>query len=333
MKRNRNVLVDLVIDGNYILAKLVYTLHKHNLLYGELYTSLENSLDKFRKMFPFTNIYFTSDTNQRSWRKKLTEKYKSTRTKDDSIDWDFVYDVYDEFKKEVSNRYKNVKVLSVDKIEGDDWISLIVEMANKEGRSTFIISNDYDIKQLLTFNINDFYINIMSNDMYSKNKIFLPENYQLFINELRKYPNVDLFNLNNNDLFIKFISDYISSSIVEEIDNVKSLVIKLIMGDRSDNIGSAWEKPTKNGKLRGIGKKGAHAIYEKYVGEFGDVKLDDVDLYENFADIICENKKISKTNMDEIIENLKFNSSIINLKTSNIPKTLYEKMIEEFNKK
>ena len=37
------MLCDLIIDGNYILSRLVFTLHKNNLLYGALHKSLENT--------------------------------------------------------------------------------------------------------------------------------------------------------------------------------------------------------------------------------------------------------------------------------------------------
>jgi hypothetical protein len=38
----------------------------------------------------------------------------------------------------------------------------------------------------------------------------------------------------------------------------------------------------------------AQTIYE-YITEFGEIDLRDPDLYENIADLICEKKKLSKT--------------------------------------
>jgi len=188
--------LNCIIDGNYILSKLVFTLYKNNLLYGSLYQALENSLISYRKFYPFTKVYLVSDSKEKSWRKNLESSYKSTRKKDIGIDWKFVYDTYDEFKKGV----KNAKILESPGIEGDDWISLIVQETNKKGQSNLIITNDYDIKQLLHFNINEKYINLMSNEMYNKEKIFLPTDYQMFFNKISSYNETnDIFKLNNKN--------------------------------------------------------------------------------------------------------------------------------------
>ncbi len=74
------------------------------------------------------------------------------------------------------NNIKNLKIifkiLETPGIEGDDWISFITETSNKEGISNIIVSNDYDIKQLLKFDINDNWINIMTNEIFNKTKLF-----------------------------------------------------------------------------------------------------------------------------------------------------------------
>ena len=95
------MVLDLIIDGNYILSKLVFTLHKNNLLFGALHKSLENTINNYRKWYPFANIYLVSDSKEKSWRKQLTSEYKATRKKDSDIDWNFVYTAYGEFKESV----------------------------------------------------------------------------------------------------------------------------------------------------------------------------------------------------------------------------------------
>jgi 5'-3' exonuclease len=39
-------------------------------------------------------------------------------------------------------------------LEGDDWISFLTEKTNNEERSCIIVSNDYDIKQLVRYSLN-----------------------------------------------------------------------------------------------------------------------------------------------------------------------------------
>ena len=323
------MLVDLVIDGNYLLNKLVFTLHKNNLLFGALNSSLEISLNNYRKWYPFANIYLVSDSKEKSWRKKLHSTYKSNRKKDTSIDWEFVFNAYNEFKESIKTR--GVKILEAPEIEGDDWISFAVNKSNSEFRSVIIISNDYDIKQLVGFSLNPLYINFMTNEMLNKQKVFMPKNYQLFLNNVNKLDNNDIFQLNDNNDFIQMLKNFIEKYDVIEVNSIESLIIKLISGDTSDNIPSSWSI-VKNGRKRGIADKGAKSIYDEYIINWGEPNLKDVDLVENIADLICEKKKISKSNMSWIQKNIEFNMKLIHLDINNMPSDVIDKMQSEYDK-
>jgi 5'-3' exonuclease len=316
------MICDLIIDGNYILSKNTFTLHKNNLLFGALHKSLENTINNYRKWYPFANVYLVSDSKEKSWRKQLTTAYKATRKKDSDIDWNFVYTAYGEFKDSMKGL---VKVLEAPHVEGDDWISFLVTKANNEGRSTIIVSNDYDIKQIVNYGLDPLFINIMTNEMYNKEKLFLPKNYQIFLNKVSKLPSDDIFNLNDNTDFLLLLDKFINKYEINEINPIESLMVKIISGDTSDNIGSVWSV-VKNGKKRGIGAKGAQSIYDEYIIEFGEVNLGDPDLYENIADLICEKKKLSKTQIESIVDNIKDNMKLIDLRMHNLPDEIVEKM-------
>ena len=316
------MICDLIIDGNYILSKNTFTLHKNNLLFGALHKSLENTINNYRKWYPFANVYLVSDSKEKSWRKKLTTSYKATRKKDSDIDWTFVYGAYGEFKDSMKGL---VKVLEAPHVEGDDWISFLVNKANNEGRSTIIVSNDYDIKQIVSYGLDPLFINIMTNEMYNKEKLFLPKNYQIFLNKVSKLPSDDIFSLNDNTDFLLLLDKFINKYEINEINPIESLMVKIISGDTSDNIGSVWSI-IKNGKKRGIGSKGAQSIYDEYILEFGELNLSDPDLYENIADLICEKKKLSKTQIESIVENIKDNMKLIDLRMHNLPEEIVEKM-------
>jgi len=316
------MICDLIIDGNYILSKNTFTLHKNNLLFGALHKSLENTINNYRKWYPFANVYLVSDSKEKSWRKQLTTAYKATRKKDSDIDWQFVYNAYGEFKDSMRDL---VKILEAPHVEGDDWISFLVTKANNEGRSTIIVSNDYDIKQIVNYGLDPLYINIMTNEMYNKEKLFLPRNYQVFLNKVSKLPSDDIFNLNDNTDFLLLLDKFINKYEINEINPVESLMVKIISGDTSDNIGSVWSV-VKNGKKRGIGAKGAQSIYDEYIVEFGEINLADPDLYENIADLICEKKKLSKTQIESIVDNIKDNMKLIDLRLHNLPDEIVEKM-------
>ena len=323
------MLCDLIIDGNFLLNKLVFTLHKNNLLFGALHKGLETSTLNYRKWYPFANVYLVSDSKEKSWRKKLNQTYKATRKKDSDIDWEFVFSAYGEFKD--SMKWKGIKVLEAPMIEGDDWISFLVEKANKEQRCTIIVSNDYDIKQLVNYSIDPLTINIMSNEMYNKQKLFLPKNYQLFMNSINKLDNNDIFNLNDNQDFINLLNTFMTKYEIHEVDRMESLIIKLIAGDTSDNISSAWSI-IKNGKKRGIADRGAKSIFDEYLIHFGDPNLSDPDLAENIADLICEKKKLSKTSIDDIKTNIENNMRLILLDTTTMPKEVVQKMTDVYDR-
>lgn len=313
---------DLIIDGNYILSRLVFTLHKNNLLYGALHTALDNAVSKYKKWYPFANVYLVSDSKEKSWRKKYIKEYKATRKKDNDIDWGFVYQAYGEFKESVSDRFK---IMEAPHIEGDDWIGYLSHKANSEGRSTVIVSNDYDIKQIVQYSLDPLWINIMTNEMYNKEKLFLPHNYQIFLNKVSHLPNNNIFELNDNSEFVGLMNRFIKRYEINEIDSMKSLMVKIISGDKSDNIGSVWSQ-VKNGRKRGIGSKGAQNIYDDYLVEFGEMKFNDPDLYENIADLICEKKKLSKTKIEDIVGNIEHNVKLIDLRVSNLPTAVVNKM-------
>jgi hypothetical protein len=110
---------------------------------------------------------------------------------------------------------------------------------------------------------------------------------------------------------------------------MESLIIKVISGDSSDNIGSVWSV-TKNGKKRGIGAAGAKTIYDEYLLEFGEVNLLDPDLHENIADLICEKKKLSKSQISPIVGNIEMNVRLIDLRISNLPQEVVSRMTKVF---
>jgi 5'-3' exonuclease len=161
--------------------------------------------------------------------------------------------------------------------------------------------------------------------MHNREKLFMPKNYKMFMNMVSRLPNDDIFNLNDNAEFLAMMTRFLTKYEVNEIDPIESLIIKIISGDQSDNISSVWQQ-TKNGKTRGIGAKGAKGIYDTYVEEFGEVNLQDPDLLDNIADLICEKKKLSKSKMPEIVDNIKDNFRLIDLRLHNLPDDILEKM-------
>ena len=118
------------------------------------------------------------------------------------------------------------------------------------------------------------------------------------------------------------------------VNSTESFITKLIQGDKSDNIKSVYVAINAKGNPRGIGEAGARKIYNLYLKEFGEIKFDDDDLLENLADLVCESKKISYSNLPAIKKNLEDNMRLINL--MELPEKVTEvikKKIDETNQR
>ena len=316
---------NLIIDGNYILNKNVFALTKINELHGNLEASLHASLKTFSSWYGFTNVYLVSDSGE-SWRKKLYSEYKGNRTKSDDIDWGFVFESYNNFKDDVPKR---VTVYEKKFIEGDDWISHLIT-TNKDA-CTLIVSNDHDLKQLIKFTTTPHQsIVFMTNEMYSGTKLFLPNNYEVFLNYVRSNMSDNIFELTDDSEFLTFMNKFTALREIVLVDPIEEYITKLIQGDKSDNIKSVCVTTTASGKPRGIGSAGAKKIYNKYLTEFGEIKLDDEDLLDNIADLVCESKKISYTNLPKIKKSLELNTKLINL--MKLPSKVTKLMEDEINK-
>jgi 5'-3' exonuclease len=169
----------------------------------------------------------------------------------------------------------------------------------------------------------------MTNEIFNKTKLFMPKNYEIFLNKLKKINNMDIFNLNDNADFIAFMNGFIEKYEVQEVNPIESLLVKIISGDTSDNIDSIWTT-YNNGKKRGIGETGAESIVEKYVQEFGDPHLDDPDLDANIADLVMEKRKVNSIYTDDILKNIKLNKQLVNLQLSNLPEETVNLMKEKY---
>lgn len=309
----------LIIDGDYILNRNVFSLNKDRLLYGNLYESLLLSTETYCNWFPFSKKYFISDTKS-NWRKEVYPEYKGNRSKDDVIDWEFVYTTYTEFKESIPH---NMILREKPRVEGDDWISYLTKYHNSLGESVLIVSNDGDIKMLIESRKD--YMNIMVNEMFNKNYIFLPEDYKTW---LSLYSDTlgprDLFDDDHNFKIevVNFIELLIHQRDVHTVDHQRILFEKIITGDKGDNIKSVFIKNN-----RGLGKKSGEKLYDQYVELFGEPKFDS-DCFDRMSDLIMEFKKEDEDEIyDSIRGNIEFNNKLVNLHS--IPNDI-KKLMENY---
>ena len=72
-------------------------------------------------------------------------------------------------------------------------------------------------------------------------------------------------------------------------------------------------------------------MYDKYIQEFGEISLEDPDLYENIADIICEKKKLSKSMIGKIVSRIHQNMRLVDLRVENFPNEIVSSMNQKFD--
>lgn len=311
--------LNLVIDGNYLLNKDVFILYEERTLYSDLPLLLRKDMERISKMYNFDNIYFVSDSKKR-WRSNLYEEYKGNRKLNDKIDWNEVFEIYDEFKEYLKSK-SNIHFYEVEGAEGDDLISYIVHESNKKGISNFIVASDNDIHQLVEFNLGLEYINIVYNYKISDEKTYLPKNFKVFIKEVVYNSKPSLFDMSDDIELSDFIDHLISKTKIFEIDNEEVLFCKLITGDKKDNVPSIYTKKSKDQKERGIGKAGGLSIYRLYKETNGEtINFHDDNFIDKSVDIVSFTKKVRDVNqLDTIREKLKLNRKLLILNDKYVP--------------
>jgi len=330
------VKTNIIIDGNYLVMKNVFILKKLRSLH-DLQLLLEKDYDNITKSFPFDNVYFVSDSRESNWRKQQYKEYKGKRKKDSDIDWDFVFKTYDEFKENIKNR-RNSKLLEFPGLEGDDFIAHIIQTSNKKGFSNILVASDGDLQQLLKYDLNKNYINIQWNYRFSDERLYLPKNYQLFLNQLNSSESADIFSLDNDSEFCNYIENLIQRTKIKSVLSEQIIFEKIVQGDTSDNIISIIK--VKDGKLnpegRGIGEKGANSVYKLYKEINPEpIDIDSEDFVNKLIDVVLYYKKIKNADSDfknKIRDNIIFNRKMIKLDSSYMPDNISENMKNHFNK-
>lgn len=327
----------LLIDGNYFLHSRLFVLPRPKngvMLEDEASrASLMRKLaidlaSEVRKMRGFIDKVVVA-VDARSWRKDLfpAAEYKGTRKSDSSIDWNAVYDVYEEFQNILQKH--GVVVHKIEGAEADDvlfgWSTLLIN----KGRNSIIWTGDKDLIQLVNYS--------KANDSYAlwyspvQKSLYCFKDFIDVLNTSETTNTDDLlFNLSTysgvKEEYKLAIKDWIQSNKVKltEVNCDEFMFNKLLIGDKSDNIPSAvlWQKEMKGGKLRtySITDKLADKIFQQYNKENDQFVIDQLfnkDEIEKLADVVY--RVIGKSSVAQIKNNISQNMSLMMLHTKVIP--------------
>jgi hypothetical protein len=99
-------MINLIIDGNYLMHRMVFSLYKMNAL-DRLPIAIAENVKNWQNRFGYESIYFLSDT-KRHWRKSIYQDYKASRKKSTDIDWNWVYEMYTEAKSILNSSKRRI---------------------------------------------------------------------------------------------------------------------------------------------------------------------------------------------------------------------------------
>lgn len=332
----------LMIDGNYFVYSRLYVMPRRKdkrLLdsekdQGQFMRKLcIDFASEIRKMKPFVDQVVIA-VDSKSWRKDFypEAEYKGTRKTDDSVNWDAVYSIYDEFRALLAKN--GVIIQQTPGAEADDILFARATELNNQGKNCIIWTGDRDLIQLVDYT--------QATDGYTLWYYNTRRNLIAFngFNELIDTKTGDsltndelLFNLNNDNISSDEIKDKIkewtrSNRVnVEEIDSRKFIFQKILIGDKSDNIPSVvtYNKAMKNGKVRtfSITDNQALKILKQYEKDFGHFEVEQLfvpECLEKMSDVIY--RVVANSSKTEIKAKLAQNIQLMLLHIRTIPEPI-----------
>ena len=332
----------LLIDGNYFVFSRLFVLPKPKT--GKLLGDDKQKKQFMRKL----SIDFASEmrklggfvddvvltVDSKSWRKDLYPDagYKGTRKPNSNVEWSAVYEVYEAWQEILAT--KGVVVHQIQGAEADDVLFGWSTMLNNLGKSCLVWTGDRDLIQLVNYS--------KANDAHTiwyyntKKSLYA---YEGFMQDMIESAAADmseddmLFNMGGQhmmrDRYQKQILDWTIANKIEttEVDCEKFIFIKILTGDKSDNIPSVvtWQKEMKGGKLRSysITDKLATKIYEQFIKEGETFKIDYLfseEQKDRLVDIIY--RVIGRTSTNLIKNNLTNNIALMLLHNRTIPDSI-----------
>lgn len=342
----------LLIDGNYFLHSRLFVLPR---VKGQQLLSTQDDksqlmrklcidfASELRKMNQFIDQIVVA-VDAKSWRKDLfpDAQYKGTRTHDDSVNWNGVFEVYTEFQSLLAKQ--GVVIHQVNGAEADDVLFGWSTQLNNEGRNCIVWTGDRDLIQLVNYNnATESYTLWYYN---SKRKLITFEGFNKIINEttIETISNDDLlFNmsssLSTSDGAKKDLKIWIEKNgiDVQEINCDDFIFTKILQGDRSDNIPAVvtWTKTARSGKIMNysITEKHAEKVLSQYKKEEGDFYIDHFfnrDITEKIVDMIY--RVVSTSTPAEIRVRFNQNLDLMLLHYNTIPDPIQKQIYKHVEK-
>lgn len=332
----------MIIDGNHFLFKTLHVLPRSGdqilgtaadveVYVRKLATDLAYQIRTVEGLID--EIVWTLDS--RSWRKDFYPQadYKGTRKQDSKLNWDNFSRATDEFKQILAS--KGVTISQLPGAEGDDLIYAWNTERLAMGRSTLILTGDRDLLQLVGRN--------ESNDahtlMYSPThkKLYVPAGHSEWS---EAEPSGDFFDVIRSSVTAasqakKLVDAFAKrdGSPAIEVDPDRVKFTKVLTGDAGDNVFPAYwhTKTSKSGATRtyGVSENKASQVLDDFAKKHGSLNPMFLHSEEHIADlarILVRVVNAKHMGLDQIMSNIKINTSLMVLDSRSIPEEILDAM-------
>lgn len=326
----------LLIDGHNFLFRTLYVLPQKK---NQLLLSDKKSQDLFISKLSqnINSVLRDMDTlvdkcvltlDSKSWRNEIKSdiNYKGDRSQKETIDWNGFDICLQQFIKDVQ-KY-NISISKTKFAEADDLIFMWSCALTAKGIPVIIYSSDKDMMQLISVNSSGVDTILLSD---VTKKIYLPENFSNLASA-DSVPFLEAFSKGSTsiDIYDRFaaIEQKIRKKKLEkiEVDNIRFVFTKVLIGDKSDNISSAWSYE-KNGRIYNITEAKAEKILDDFIEKNGNLNIEFLYTHDAIAALAqsCANL-IKDLELDIVISNIKRNIKYMVLSKRVIPEIVIEQM-------
>lgn len=329
----------LIIDGHNFLFRCLYVLpqKKNKKILSDkeskdLFVSKlsQNMNSVIREMEPLVDrCILTLDS--RSWRNDIESDvdYKGTRNQEDTIDWDGFKECMDLFVKDIE-KY-NITVSKTGSAEADDLIFMWSTALNSKNIPVIIYTSDKDMLQLVSAN-NNGCDTLLWSDV--TRKLYVPENFSNIIkNDSTSFMESFMKGSTTVDIYDRFanLEQSIRKRKLEkiEVDNIKFIYVKILIGDKSDNISSIYSYE-KNGRIYNVTEAKAEKILEKYIKHTGELNMECLFVDDALSDLAkaCV-EIINGAEYESVLKNIKRNINYMVLSKQVLPIEVSEKIMTD----
>lgn len=319
----------LIIDGNWLLMSRLSVIGNKFIddfeMCQNLKTLMIKSINVVLRKFPvIDNIIFVADGG--SWRNHVelpnwlnehkndlgqSVEYKGTRQRSDDINWDMIFNAYEDFMSTL--QVTGINVYREQMIEGDDWCWYWSTYLNSQNTNCIIWTKDNDLKQLVNMNSDKCFTTWWNMDA------------GLFISEYEEQELDFLFNnsFNDNDQIWNELSK--SAKQVTKINPYHIVIDKILKGDGSDNIFPIILRKSKSGSDKKFRISSKDVDYSLDINDNNAIKsyIHNLVNSKGYVDRIYGDKSEK-----DIIDHFMFNKRLIALQKESYPENVLEKFSE-----